>query len=119
MTYQGRIPVIPRPAPNDLGWNFDAVLETLLKMYDGETALEVDFRQLVPFGSGIDRATHLVHSYPAKLIPNIPIFFANCRSLATRGSSIYDPFCGSGTVLVEALSTAVRSPEPIPIRWHA
>lgn len=101
MTYQGRIPVIPRPAPNDLGWNFDAVLETLLKMYDGETALEVDFRQLVPFGSGIDRATHLVHSYPAKLIPNIPIFFANCRSLATRGSSIYDPFCGSGTVLVE------------------
>lgn len=67
------------------------------------TPVEVNFRSLVPYGSGIDRATHLFHSYPAKLLPNIPFFFLNCGLLEEAGSVVYDPFCGTGTVLVEAL----------------
>jgi len=49
-----------------------------------------------------------MHSYPAKLLPNIPIFFINCTSLAGPGSTIYDPFCGTGTVLVEGLLAGQR-----------
>jgi DNA modification methylase len=46
-------------------------------------------------------ATHGIHSYPAKFIPQIP------RALIAAlhpgdGSAVMDPFCGSGTTLVEA-----------------
>lgn len=64
--------------------------------------IEVNFRELVPMHSGIDRVTHLMHPYPAKLLPNIPLFFLNC-GLAQRGSTVMDPFCGTGTVLLESL----------------
>lgn len=64
--------------------------------------VEVNFRELVPMRSGIDRATHLIHPYPAKLLPNIPLFFLN-SGLAKRGSTVMDPFCGTGTVLLESL----------------
>ena len=72
-------------------------------------AVEVDFRELVPFGSGVDRATHLFHSYPAKLLPNIPIFFLNCGLIENGNSIVYDPFCGTGTVLVEAIISGHRA----------
>lgn len=46
-------------------------------------------------------ATHGVHPYPAKFIPQIP------RALISRlhpgdDTAVLDPFCGSGTTLVEA-----------------
>lgn len=49
-----------------------------------------------------------MHSYPAKLLPNIPIFFVNCPSLAPKNGTVYDPFCGTGTVLVEGLLAGQR-----------
>lgn len=70
---------------------------------DGKVPVEVNFREIVPFGSGIDRATHLMHSYPAKLILNIPLFLCNNTIFCPPEGLIYDPFCGSGTVLVEGL----------------
>lgn len=63
----------------------------------------VNFRELVPFNSGVDRYTHLLHPYPAKLLLNIPYFFLRCPQLAPRNASVLDPFCGSGTVLLEAM----------------
>ena len=54
--------------------------------------------------------THRFHSYPAKLHP------ATARVLvdvighgAGRGAAILDPFCGSGTVLVEARAAGLRA----------
>ena len=85
-------------------WDFDEVLSNLLEQYRRRgAAIEVDFRDIVPFGSGVDRATHLMHSYPAKLLPNIPLFFLHCSQLVRSRSLISDPFCGTGTVLVEGL----------------
>ena len=55
---------------------------------------------MVPLHAGIDRATHLFHPYPAKLLPNIPLFFLRCSQLGPPGH-LRDPFCGSGTVLLE------------------
>ena len=45
--------------------------------------------------------THSIHPYPAKYIPQIPK--ALIRGLASAGDIILDPFCGSGTTLLEAL----------------
>lgn len=49
---------------------------------------------------------HNIHPYPAKFIPQIPrnlieLFYNNKNSL------ILDPFCGSGTTLVEAINTGI------------
>jgi DNA modification methylase len=45
--------------------------------------------------------THGIHPYPAKFIPQIPR--ALIAALHPRdGSAVMDPFCGSGTTLVEA-----------------
>jgi DNA modification methylase len=59
-------------------------------------------------------ATHRAHPYPAKFIPQIP------RELIRRlypgdGTSILDPFCGSGTTLVEA---AVAGAPAIGVDLH-
>lgn len=48
-----------------------------------------------------DRATHMIHPYPAKLLLHIPYFFLSNNILSKEGDTILDPFCGSGTVLLE------------------
>lgn len=45
--------------------------------------------------------THALHPYPAKFIPQIPN--ALIQALSSIGDTVLDPFCGSGTTLVEAL----------------
>lgn len=48
-----------------------------------------------------DRLTHGFHSYPARLHPSIAAVVLD--ALATgSGDTVVDPFCGSGTTLVEA-----------------
>ncbi len=64
----------------------------------------VDFRDLVP-EIVPERSTHLLHSYPAKLLPQIPHLFVQAHSAIHSGAAIRiaDPFCGSGTVLLEGI----------------
>jgi DNA modification methylase len=63
---------------------------------------EVDFRVLMA-GFAPERHTHMMHSYPAKLLPQIPAFFLNSKKTLNRKRTpvLADPFCGSGTVLLE------------------
>jgi len=49
---------------------------------------------------GITAATHGIYSYPAKFIPHVPRWAI--RKFTQPGQTILDPFCGSGTTLVEA-----------------
>lgn len=44
---------------------------------------------------------HSIHPYPCKFIPQIPNTLI--QSLSSVGEMVLDPFCGSGTTLVEAL----------------
>lgn len=91
-------------------WNFDSELQRLQEAYEANgSPIAVNFRTLVPLGSGVDRATHLFHSYPAKLLLNIPLFFINCTKYSSLNDVVYDPFSGSGTVLVEALLAGRRA----------
>ena len=48
-----------------------------------------------------DFATHLIHWYPAKMFHRIPSAILDTVELPTH-SNVLDPFCGSGTVLLEA-----------------
>lgn len=64
--------------------------------------LDVSFRGLVGWVKPGDRLTHLVHPYPAKLLPHIAHFFAHASSLRRVGPNVLDPFAGSGTVALEA-----------------
>ena len=50
-----------------------------------------------------DSHTHQLHRYPAKMFGRIPSKILDAI-YPTAGRVVLDPFCGSGTVLVEALS---------------
>lgn len=65
--------------------------------------ISVNFRELAKSLPHPERATHLIHPYPAKLLAHIPYFFLSSSLLSSSGATVLDPFCGSGTVLLEAL----------------
>jgi hypothetical protein len=47
--------------------------------------------------------THVIHSYPAMMIPHVARgLIDRLRALKPDAQTLLDPFCGAGTVLVEA-----------------
>ncbi|MCC6748869.1 MAG: hypothetical protein IT371_14520 [Deltaproteobacteria bacterium] len=58
-------------------------------------------------GTGLDRYTHGFHTYPARMHPHTAGRLV--RLVAAPGELILDPFCGSGTVLLEALLAERRA----------
>ena len=63
-------------------------------------ARDFNFRKTCPEIPNTTYLTHKLHAYPAKFIPHIPRWFL--REYGHAGSTMLDPFCGSGTALVEA-----------------
>lgn len=58
------------------------------------------------FVSSKSKKIHAIHPYPARFIPEVPstlidLFYQN------DGSAVLDPFCGSGTTLVEAFKRSI------------
>lgn len=82
----------------------DQQLSGFLKRYKRcDEPIEVDFRTLVnwiPYG---ERATHMIHSYPAKLLLHIPHYFLCNEILSKADDVVLDPFCGTGTVMLETI----------------
>lgn len=60
--------------------------------------LSGEFRKYI--GKQVSYATHGIHRYPAKFIPQVPRFCM--ESYSDVGESVLDPFMGSGTTLLEA-----------------
>lgn len=84
--------------------NYNQIIEILISKYKRmNTPLEICFRELVNDFHNSDRVTHLIHSYPAKLLMHIPYLFLNNDVYSKKGDIVLDPFCGSGTVLLESL----------------
>lgn len=80
-----------------------AMLVTLLHEYEASRKpLSVSFRNLVPWIKVGERATHYLHSYPAKMLPQIAHFFLAARGWLGSGETVLDPFVGTGTVALEA-----------------
>ena len=63
----------------------------------------VSFREPNGAVGNRDAYTHHLHWYPAKMFYRIPATILDALHLPP-GSTVLDPFCGSGTVLVEAMS---------------
>lgn len=79
------------------------ILENYFLSYQKDREpISVNFRALVPELNKAERYTHLIHSYPAKLLANIPYFFFATDTLCPANGTVLDPFCGTGTVLLEA-----------------
>lgn len=66
-------------------------------------AQNVSFRKLVHWLKVGERATHYLHPYPAKLLPQIAHYFLAAKSLTPPRGVVLDPFGGTGTVALEAL----------------
>lgn len=60
--------------------------------------LSEEFRKYI--GKQVSYATHGIHRYPAKFIPQVPKFCI--ESYSDVGDEVLDPFMGSGTTLLEA-----------------
>lgn len=52
-------------------------------------------------GADTSYMTHGLHSYPARMIPQVA--WRLIREYSDAGELVWDPFCGSGTVLVESM----------------
>ncbi|MFC7082518.1 hypothetical protein [Halorussus caseinilyticus] len=55
-------------------------------------------------GADTQYLTHGLHSYPARMIPQIPrtLFdYYKSKGVLSEGDTVYDPFSGSGTTAVE------------------
>ncbi len=51
-------------------------------------------------GEDTSYLTHSLHPYPAKFPPQLPKKIL--EDYAIKGQTVLDPFCGSGTTLIEA-----------------
>ena len=86
------------------------IIDFMCEYKKSKQAIEVNFRELVDWVPYSDSYTHYVHTYPAKLLKHIPIFFLNSSFLLPgKNNNILDPFCGSGTVLLESLLSGHNS----------
>lgn len=86
---------------------YDESLAALVESYEGEQ-IDVSFRDLVgPLPA--DERTHGVFPYPARLLRQIPRFVLASDRLTKDVDFVVDPFCGSGTVLVEAQRAGLPS----------
>lgn len=84
------------------------VLNRLLKQFSQEgEPISVSFRELVPWMKVGERATHYIHAYPAKLLPQIAHFFLAAKALSS--DTVLDPFGGTGTVALEAILAGKRA----------
>jgi len=63
----------------------------------------IDFGTILSINTNnVTSFTHGFHKYPAKFIPQIPQWAINKYLPNQTGKLIIDPFCGSGTTLVES-----------------
>lgn len=89
-----------KPYPVDTS----VALAGLLDRFErGQQPAAISFRQVVPWLKVGERASHYLHSYPAKLLPHIAHFFLANRALVGADEIVLDPFGGSGTVALETI----------------
>ena len=90
----------PRKALSDVGGPIRAA---------GDRAAAAVLRRALAAAEGADpdTLTHGFHAYPARMHPAIARTLV--RELAGEGDVVIDPFCGSGTVIVESVVAAQRA----------
>ena len=108
------LPVAPRKSPEPQSDARNVIRNVLLAATEPQPVprkLRVVFRHPDGKVGNRDVSTHWLHSYPAKMFHRIPQQILS--ALDRNGDAVVlDPFCGSGTVLIEA---ALRGNDAIGI----
>lgn len=112
---------VPEPTRDRNGWRVfsSKELDLIVQYAKGKTGIIAErspsYSVDLPYAEAISRLekvdwdfvdahtgylTHSIHPYPAKFIPQIPNTLI--QELSSLGETVLDPFCGSGTTLVEA-----------------
>jgi len=92
----------PRTVPRTGGIDTSLLYEDFRRQFqESKMPVNTDFRALVSWVKLGDQRTHLIHTYPAKLLAHIAHFFVRASILSGAGARVLDPFCGSGTVALE------------------
>lgn len=81
----------------------DSLKRMLDKFEKNGRAQNISFRKLVHWIKVGERATHYLHRYPAKMLPQIAHFFLAAPSLTQANDIVLDPFGGTGTVALETI----------------
>lgn len=80
---------------------------TLLRFKEKQEPVEFNFRRAVtkhikqPNSSN---SIHFLHPYPGKMFVYIPTFLLSIPDVCPPEGKVLDPFCGSGTVLLESIT---------------
>jgi len=81
-----------------------AALKEILDHYKTSGEVQtLSFRNLISWIKVGERATHYIHPYPAKLLPQIAHFFLAAKEHFGSELRVLDPFGGSGTVALETI----------------
>ncbi|MFC1462141.1 DNA methyltransferase [Verrucomicrobiota bacterium] len=86
-----------------------ASVENQLRLFSKDGSLckletritRVGDRLEIPEGLHTIPCTHGLHRFPGKFIPNLPRYLVRQYLQSLNGDVVIDPFCGSGTTLVE------------------
>lgn len=85
----------------------DKQTKKLITCFDKALARQpnyLDFKNV-----NMNYSTHKYHDYPATMVPKLVDFFLNNVQQVTKVDSLFDPFMGSGTTLVEGIRHHINS----------
>lgn len=88
------------------------VLENLAREYKkNNQPLIFDFKSasinLLGEKNKHNQTTHYIHYYPGRIFPYIPFYLLSLKELMHFDGYLLDPFAGSGTILLEAITNSV------------
>lgn len=90
--------------PKAYAQDTSAALKEMLDQYRSSAETQtLSFRKLISWIKVGERATHYIHPYPAKLLPQIAHFFLAAKEYFGSELHVLDPFGGSGTVALETI----------------
>jgi len=80
--------------------------DMLKKFKEEKKPITFDFKKVIKNHLSLQHSnnfTHFLHSYPGKIFAYIPTFVLSVPDICIPDGNVLDPFCGSGTVLLESI----------------
>ena len=91
---------------------------SLFQFKEKKEPIDFNFKKIVEkcFGKlHSTNFTHFLHPYPGKIFTYIPTFILSIPDICPPRGKVLDPFCGSGTVLLESLINPVYKRDALGI----
>lgn len=96
--FEGLLPDLPEPKPQPKSSKKQGPVKATKVRQSGDPEISAILAEAVAHSGRAERATHRFHTYPAGMHPD-----SARQIISLFPGSVHDPFCGGGTVLVEAI----------------